>query len=708
MKIASLKRVICICLTLCMVLGVISVMPAFASTVQVTITNNAAGFYTDSEGVKTGALGFNVKVDLPKDASVDGYGIKYLPRAIYDDTSIAEKPWLNAAAGKPAMSENGSSFFAELQEIPEELFKEEFAVIAYTIVNGVTYTSAPAYAKVQGSSDLGTKQRLQADLNGNFTVLCVADPQSENWNSWALARTDLENAILRSNPDFVMIQGDLNDYNFTMPEAYWDYFIEPLEERDIPWAVINGNHDSYSSVNHVFYTSYKNCLTEKMDSKDPLYYDGRPVNYVLPVYSNDGEENVFAVWGMDSGTAGSNGYHGVTAQQLQWYERESDKLTAANGGTPVPGLMCVHIPITETFDMYYDNYAGTYVPKQVGDVHLPIYGVLYNSVDNGYAANENRPRFTTAHGATTTSNSSGLDSITSEANNVGFYDAMKANGDIKITTFGHNHTINIIGSYNGMLLGFTGKIGKYDNLDYLTRGGRVIRFNQENSSDIEVSFVSVLETTEDQPTIDTEAQIVENPIPATVKAKNFAPFLNKKVQITMGGADDITVTATVDALKLNTVKFAFDGIPNALKNGNKTPLYNVLAYTGNSDVTAATPIYVERSVTKPSEMNIDVGNLVDGELFVKFAAEGQDVFVANAIYRFALIALNSEGKVLNLKPYNVDGSALASSATASYMIYGGRQINTDEAIAEGLDVSKAADDSGEFMLREFRSIVTLN
>lgn len=217
-----------------------------------------------------------------------------------------------------------------------------------------------------------------------------------------------------------------------------------------------------------------------------------------------------------------------------------------------------------------------------------------------------------------------------------------------------------------------------------------------------------METTEDQPTIDTEAQIIDKPIPATVKARNYAPFMNKTIQLTMGGANDITVTATVDKLELNTVKFAFDGIPNAVKNGSTTPLYNVLAYTGNSDIAAAIPIYAERSVTKPSEMNIDVGNLVNGDLFVKFAVDGQNAFDAQAIYRFALIALNSEGKVINLKPYNLDGSSLTSSATATYMIYGGRQLDTDEAIAEGLDVSKAADDSGEFMLREFRSIVTLN
>ena len=32
----------------------------------------------------------------------------------------------------------------------------------------------------------------------------------------------------------------------------------------------------------------------------------------------------------------------------------------------------------------------------------------------------------------------------------------------------------------------------------------------------------------------------------------------------------------------------------------------------------------------------------------------------------------------------------------------------EEAVAEGLDVTKAADDSGEFMFRQFRSIVPLN
>lgn len=711
MKRTSLKRVLCVCLTLCMVFGTFCAIPAFASAPQVTIANNAAGYYTDAQGVKTGALNFTATVIFPEESVLAGYGFQYLPRAIYENEEIAEKPWETVESGLPVSFVSGQTFSIELQDIPEVLFEDEFAVVAYADVDGTRYTSEPAYAKVQGSKDMGTKQTLQADLNGNFTILTVADPQSESWADWTQARTDLENTILRSNPDLVMIQGDITDNSFVTPAAYWDYFVEPLEERDIPWAVINGNHDSFSLVNQRMYESYANCLTTQVDSYDPNFNSSRPVNFVLPVYANDGAKNIFAVWGMDTGTGNSNGYDGVTESQINWYKAESDKLTAANDGETVPGLMALHIPLTETFDMYYDNSDGaTYVPKQAGYVYQPIYGVVYNSVDNGYAANDNVRAFTTGHGITVTSNSSGLMSITSEGNNRGLYAAMMEKGDVKITTFGHVHSINFIGNYKGMLLAFTGKIGEYDKMDYLTRGGRVIRFNQSDSDALQVSWVAVLEDSIDQPVIGNDAQpITEGVIADTVKTKNYDAFLDKSVKVSLGADSDVDVTATVDGITLNQVTFTIGGFSaDKVQIDGQSSGYSVLAYTGNVDPSQATLIYADRTSDKPTEMKLDVSKLINGELYVKFVADGNEVAASDTIYRFAIMAFNSEGKLITLKPYTTDGASLSASNVASYTIYGGKQVNTAEAIAEGLDVSKAADDSGEFMVRQFRSIVPLN
>lgn len=713
MRETSFKRVLSVCLTLCMVFGTFCAIPAFASSPQVTIANNTAGYYTDAQGVKTGALNFTATVTFSTENTLEGYGFQYLPRTLYDNAEIAdaEKPWETVTSGLPVSFVSGQTFSIELQDIPEELFDDEFAVVAYADIDGTRYTSAPAYAKVQGSKDMGEKQVLQCDLNGNFTVLCVADPQSETLESWTQSRTDLENAILRSNPDFVMIQGDITDYSYITPAAYWDYFIEPLEERDIPWAVINGNHDSYSMINQRMYESYENCLTTEVDPYDANFVSGRPVNFVLPVYANNGEDNVFAIWGMDTGTGGSNGCHGVTANQVAWYEAESDKLTAANNNTPVAGLMCLHIPLTETFDMYYDDADGTYEPKVAGDVHQPIYGLVYNSIDNGYAENNSTYKFTTTNGITVTSNSSGMNSITSEANNAGLYAAMKEKGDVKITTFGHIHTVNVIGNYNGMLLAFTGKIGKYDKLDYLTRGGRVIRFNQSDPDALQVSWVAVNDTSVDQPTIGNDAQLItEGVIADTVKAKNYDAFLDETAEIFLTDDSEIDATVTVDGITIDYITFSIKGMNDKVQIGSQSSYYSLLAYTGNADPAQATLLHAERSNEKITKMKLSVGDLIDGELYVKIAADGNSTVDTSQIYRFAIIARNSDGKNITLKPYTKDGASLSVTGATSYMIYGGRQFNTAEAEANGIDVSKAAqgDTSGEFMKRQLRSFVYFN
>ena len=706
MKKATFTRLLSVCLSLCIMICAVAGVPAFAAEPQVTLAATAAGFYTDADGVKTGALNFTATVVF--DGELESYGIQYLPRNILEDESVTDKPWETVVSGLPVAFESGDSFSAELQDIPEALFADEFAVVAFADIGGVRYTSAPAYAKVEGSADMGTKQRLQCDLNGNFTVLCVADPQSENLSKWTEARNDLENAIKRSNPDFVMIEGDITDSGLTTPPAFWNYFVEPLEERGIAWGVINGNHDVYTMVNHRMYTSFENCLTTRVDAADPNFDVNRPVNYVLPVYANNGEDNVFAIWGMDTGTGNGNGYEGVTAAQVNWYKAESAKLTAANNGKPVTGVMCLHIPLTETIDMYYDSYNGSYADKVAGDVHQPIYGLLYNSVDNGYAPSTSTKVYTTTHGSKVTANS-GLDSSTAPENNRGLYAAMKENGDVKIAVFGHQHTVNIAGNYNGIMLSYAGKIGHYDQIDYLTRGGRIIRFNQENPDAFQTSWVAVHAESEDQPVIDVNAQVVTSDILRdTIKAKKYDAFIEAPAKITMDDNSEISVTATPDSVSVDSFTFAVHGIPEKVKVGTQSSYYSLLAYTGDEDPAKAKLLYADRKSDKLTEMKLNVGDLVDGQLYVKFASDGNGAVSTSQIYRFAIIAMNSEGKAINLKPYTQDGAELSANNVASYMIYGGKQLTAEEAVAEGLDVLKAADDSGEFMFRQFRSIVPLN
>ncbi|MBQ8266944.1 MAG: hypothetical protein IJZ21_00980, partial [Clostridia bacterium] len=61
------------------------------------------------------------------------------------------------------------------------------------------------------------------------------------------------------------------------------------------------------------------CFNEKVSSGDPNYEYTRPMNYVIPIYSYDGQKIVFAVYGMDTGTSNIYGYEGLTKKQINWY-----------------------------------------------------------------------------------------------------------------------------------------------------------------------------------------------------------------------------------------------------------------------------------------------------------------------------------------------------------------------------------------------------
>lgn len=327
--------------------------------------------------------------------------------------------------------------------------------------------------------DSRAEKTLICDENGDFTILVVSDPQCDNSEQWQEAKAELETLIKRSDPDFVVINGDMNSEN-KIPAYMWDDFISPLTERGIYWSTTNGNHDPFSEEHYQMYKSYDKCLNSKVLSGSPYFEAGRPMNYVNYIYPNNGDVPVFAIYAMDSGTSNENGYEGVTEKQIAWYESESEALKKLNRGKAVTSVLCMHIPLPQTVDMYYGNENGT-----------KVYGII-NETDGGmknYVC-ENETVVSDTHLRTTT-----------PENDNGMFEKILKNGDIKAAIFGHIHRTNIIGSYKGVLLGFAGKLSSGCYSDTLCRGGRVIKFNQSAPEKFTVSWLSSLETGEDQPAI---------------------------------------------------------------------------------------------------------------------------------------------------------------------------------------------------------------
>lgn len=369
--------------------------------------------------------------------------------------------------------------------------KKAILIIIQILIISATL-SLSAYSQTE------SQNKLYCDSDGNFTLLIVADPQCDTKAQWQQARDELEILVTRSEPDLVIINGDMNSNN-NIPSDMWDLFISPVVSRGILWCTTNGNHDPYTAKYYNMYKSYDTCLNSKVGITDPNYEYARPMNYVLPIYSNDGKNIVFAVYGMDTGTSNIYGYEGLTNKQINWYCEQSDKLKSLNGGNAVTSLLCIHIPLTQTLDMFYSSTdGGVATPKTSGGMYR-IYGVTNQSgkgVQNYVCENGTTVAKSFLH-------------TTAPQNDRGMFDAILKQGDIKAVIFGHEHQTNFIGSYKGVLLGFAGKLSTGCYSDEVCRGGRVIKFNQNDPQNFTVSWLGTMSTSIDQPAIYSDGTLAQ-------------------------------------------------------------------------------------------------------------------------------------------------------------------------------------------------------
>ncbi|MBQ3226339.1 MAG: metallophosphoesterase [Clostridia bacterium] len=291
---------------------------------------------------------------------------------------------------------------------------------------------------------------LCCNEKGTFTVLVVSDPQCEEFFQWEEAGNELAQLVEKAAPDFVLINGDMES-NCRITKEGWEIFIQPLLLHNIPWSTTNGNHDPFIPEIAQLYHSFPGCYNQLIEETDEYFEAERPQNYCLPVYAKDSDRVQFAVYGMDTGVMTEEGWDGLSEKQIAWYRRESDRLKEANDGKCVPALFCCHIPFAEVTKM------------EVMD------GVINEAIGH-----------------------------TSIANDHGAFAAMKAQGDVKIAVFGHSHLMNQVGMYEGIILGFAGKLSTGSYHDELSRGGRVVRFSQEQPEKVCTYWLGTLPTSKDQ------------------------------------------------------------------------------------------------------------------------------------------------------------------------------------------------------------------
>jgi len=318
----------------------------------------------------------------------------------------------------------------------------------------IILTSFSIFASAENNKE------LKFNEDGKFKILHVADIQ----DNVCIAPQALECIAAvcdDEQPDLIVLGGDnissavSKDKNDNAEKAFKNVkfsinlFMSIFEERNIPTALVFGNHDG----NHLvpkekqmeIYESY-DCFIGS-DENEELY--GCNTSNI-PIMSSDGKNIAYNLWLFDTGEGleDAPGYDWVHDDQVEWYVNKSNELKAANGGKVVPSIAFQHIPIIESL-----------VAIEEGKL---ISGEL------------NRTPRPSKHASKQ-------------------FSAILNQGDVQAMFFGHDHVNTYTINYKGINLVATptSGVGAYGDEN---KGVRVIELDENDTSTYKTRLVNYLDT----------------------------------------------------------------------------------------------------------------------------------------------------------------------------------------------------------------------
>ena len=195
--------------------------------------------------------------------------------------------------------------------------------------------------------------QLRFDAKGKFKIVQFTDvhwrPGDANSE---IAAENIANALDAERPDLVIITGDI--IYGTPAKTCLDRTLKPIIDRRLPFAITLGNHDAESDWTPKQILDYVRSLPGNLTST----VDGLSgtTNYTLTVKSaNDASKDAAVLYVFDSHQYSqqkdlTDGYDWIKYDQIAWYRSESARHTTENGGTPLPSLAFMHIPLPEYAD----------------------------------------------------------------------------------------------------------------------------------------------------------------------------------------------------------------------------------------------------------------------------------------------------------------------------------------------------------------------
>ena len=249
---------------------------------------------------------------------------------------------------------------------------------------------------------------------------------------------DMAAILDNEKPDLVIFTGDIV-LTPNSPFELWRRLIKPMNDRNIPWAAVMGNHDpecTHKPVREI--VSFLEQLPGSLTSRGPDDIGGSG-NYVLSIKSSTGKK-AFALFCMDSGAYSDkqlcDGYAWFPASRIAWFRQQVQLLTKENGGKPLPSLAFFHIPFPE-FD---------YVLKSEKIIGTKKENVCCPKVNSG------------------------------------MFSAMLESRSVLGCFVGHDHNNDYVSSLHGVALGYGRKTGDFSYRDIPTSGARVIELEENSRS----------------------------------------------------------------------------------------------------------------------------------------------------------------------------------------------------------------------------------
>ena len=319
--------------------------------------------------------------------------------------------------------------------------------------------------------------------NGRFRMLLLSDLHYRPGEDGKTVSA-VNQLLDRVKPDFVFLAGDITAGRSTKEEfeKLLRDVVTPMEERNLPWAHVFGNHDASPGLEKSYQQSvferYPHCLSMAGDTDLPGVG-----NYFLPILKADGKTG-FGLWALDSmqdyayqsdpmaydfnpyfdllmpgRIASPSDSDYVRFEQVMWYYAESRKMEREEG-RKIPSIMLLHIPLYE------------------------FNAILRNPDRTGMTGEYN-------------------ETVSCSEINSGLFAAVLQRGDVKGIYCGHDHINTFEGTYCGIRMGFDGSCGFacYGARDNdprggknRLRGGRVIDIPEENPGNFVTEMVFVDET----------------------------------------------------------------------------------------------------------------------------------------------------------------------------------------------------------------------